>query len=243
LILKERDRLKATHEKAQAELQAALEAAQADLSRVQAQHERLASELDALRVEMTTQIALRDKALAKFAQTAETAQIHCSELQATIERQRNELRHLTAQAESRRVDDPPQADPPPRDAPKSAGTVGEYGQTRSRLRQVVSGLARRGARTPSPRQQAAALRKSAYFDADWYAATYPECGGPAKAAAHYLREGAFVGYDPSPAFSTIGYYQRNPDVAESDWAALAHYIAHGQSEGRAFDPLMASEQH
>lgn len=241
--LKERDSLKATHETAQAELQAALEAAQADLSRVQAQHERLVSELGALRDEMTTQIALRDTALAEFAQTAEAAEIHRSELQATVERQRNEVRHLTAQAESRRADDPPQADPPPKDAPESAGSAGELGQAPSRFRRVVSGLARRGAQTPNTRKQVAALRTSALFDADWYAATYPECGGPAKAAAHYLREGAFVGYDPSPAFSTIGYYQRNPDVAESDWAALAHYIAHGQSEGRAFEPLMASEGH
>ena len=90
---------------------------------------------------------------------------------------------------------------------------------------------------PSLRQQATALRQDPLFDSEWYAATYPDSGGADKAVEHYLREGAFVGNDPSPAFSTIGYYQRNPDVADSDWAALAHYIYHGKAERRKCEPF------
>ncbi|WP_420396356.1 hypothetical protein [Nioella sp.] len=86
------------------------------------------------------------------------------------------------------------------------------------------------------RHQASALARSRYFDANWYAARYPECDGPDKAATHYLLRGAFAGHDPGPDFHTKAYYSANPDVAEAGWPALAHYVLHGQAEGRRRGP-------
>jgi hypothetical protein len=86
------------------------------------------------------------------------------------------------------------------------------------------------------RHQANALSRSRYFDANWYAARYPECEGPDKAVTHYLLRGAFAGHDPGPDFQTNAYYSANPDVAEAGWPALAHYVLHGQAEGRRLGP-------
>jgi hypothetical protein len=86
------------------------------------------------------------------------------------------------------------------------------------------------------RQQASALASSRYFDANWYAARYPACGGPDKAVTHYLLCGAFAGHDPGPDFKSEAYYLANPDVAAAGWPALAHYVLHGQAEGRRLGP-------
>ncbi|WP_146636220.1 hypothetical protein [Nioella nitratireducens] len=82
------------------------------------------------------------------------------------------------------------------------------------------------------RRQVAALSASPLFDADWYAGHYPECGGPEKAAVHYLLKGAFAGHDPGPNFDTAAYYRANPDVAAAGWPALAHFVLHGETEDR-----------
>lgn len=82
------------------------------------------------------------------------------------------------------------------------------------------------------RRQAVVLSKSSLFDAGWYATHHPECGGPDNAVVHYLEKGAFAGHDPGPNFSTKAYYQANPDVAAEGWPALAHFLMHGQAEGR-----------
>lgn len=86
------------------------------------------------------------------------------------------------------------------------------------------------------RRQTAALSGSPLFDAQWYARRYPECGGAEKAAVHYLVTGAFAGNDPGPDFDTKAYYRANPDVAEAKWPALAHFVLHGQAEGRPQRP-------
>lgn len=80
-----------------------------------------------------------------------------------------------------------------------------------------------------------ALERSPLFDAQWYAHAHPECGGPEHACAHYLRYGALKGHDPGPDFETENYYAANPDVREAEWPALAHYLLHGQREGRNLD--------
>jgi len=78
------------------------------------------------------------------------------------------------------------------------------------------------------------LLRSPLFDAPWYAARtdLPEGTPPARAARHYLREGAFLGLDPGPAFVTLNYYLANRDVAEEGHPALLHYLRYGRREGR-----------
>lgn len=84
----------------------------------------------------------------------------------------------------------------------------------------------------SLRKQVMILETSELFDAHWYARHYPQCGGSAFAAIHYLRVGALKGYDPGPDFSTSDYYLANPDVAGARFPALAHYLLRGREEGR-----------
>ncbi len=87
------------------------------------------------------------------------------------------------------------------------------------------------------RRQAALLRASPLFDADWYAARYAEAiGAEHDAVLHYLLAGAREGLDPGPAFSTEAYQAANPDVAAAGLNPLAHYLAHGQAEGRPLGP-------
>lgn len=76
------------------------------------------------------------------------------------------------------------------------------------------------------------VRASGYFDAEWYARTYPEAGGPRAALAHFLQKGAALGHDPGPSFSTSAYLAANPDVREAGCNALIHYLRFGRNEGR-----------
>jgi hypothetical protein len=86
------------------------------------------------------------------------------------------------------------------------------------------------------RRQVAEVGRSEFFDADWYAARYPECGGAPFAAIHYLRTGAFEGHDPGPDFDTAAYLRANPDVTAARIPALAHYLLYGRAEGRRLRP-------
>ncbi len=86
------------------------------------------------------------------------------------------------------------------------------------------------------RRQVAVVEGSEFFDADWYAARHPDCGGAPFAAIHYLRTGAFEGLDPGPDFDTSAYLRANPDVAAARMPALAHYLLHGRAEGRRLRP-------
>ena len=167
--------------------------------------------------------------LAKRAEQAEAFEKRRQDLAATVERQRKELGLLTERLESLPADVPVKPEGDPGASPAPANTRG--------LRLLGWILKPRRSHTASVRKQVAELRKSEFFDSVWYAATYPQCASPAKAAEHYVREGAFIGNDPSPAFSTSAYYQRTPDVEESDWPALSHYLFYGKVEGRRFDPV------
>ncbi len=51
-------------------------------------------------------------------------------------------------------------------------------------------------------------------------------------ALHYLREGARLGLDPTPAFSTSHYLSDHPDVAAVGVNPFAHYLQEGRKEGR-----------
>lgn len=76
------------------------------------------------------------------------------------------------------------------------------------------------------------VRSSEYFDAEWYARTYPDVGSPRQALAHFLREGGANGLDPGPKFSTSAYLAANPDVREAGYNALVHFLRFGRQEGR-----------
>ncbi|OOG81128.1 hypothetical protein B0E41_18920, partial [Hydrogenophaga sp. A37] len=75
-----------------------------------------------------------------------------------------------------------------------------------------------------------------FFDGAWYLTAYPDVAAAgADAAEHYaLFGGRFEDRDPGPWFSTRTYLQDNPDVAQRELNALAHYETHGRHENRAF---------
>lgn len=73
---------------------------------------------------------------------------------------------------------------------------------------------------------------SSYFDEQWYRAQYDLQIGKHFCIGHYLRQGAKLGLDPSPYFSTSGYLEDNPDVAKAGINPLVHFLRYGQFEGR-----------
>ena len=76
------------------------------------------------------------------------------------------------------------------------------------------------------------IRSSGFFDAEWYAARYPEAGKPERALTHFLKNGAVTANDPGPDFCTRAYLAEYPDVAASGMNALLHYLRFGRFEGR-----------
>jgi HAD superfamily hydrolase (TIGR01549 family) len=78
------------------------------------------------------------------------------------------------------------------------------------------------------------LAASDLFDANWYAATYPDV---AKAGVnpihHYLRRGWIEGRTPSPRFDPNHYLKNNPDVARAGVNPLVHYLRCGIREDRS----------
>jgi hypothetical protein len=65
---------------------------------------------------------------------------------------------------------------------------------------------------------------NAYFDTTGYLTVYPD----------YDAWGWLEGRDPSTYWDTDLYLARNPDVAAAGINPLAHYLAYGRYEGRAF---------
>lgn len=85
------------------------------------------------------------------------------------------------------------------------------------------------------------IKQSELFDPAWYKARYHASTGiDDDPIVHYLRIGASLGFDPGPGFSTAGYLDANPDVAESDLNPLVHYLRHGRREGRSLSRLETS---
>ncbi|MBC9227312.1 glycosyltransferase [Aeromicrobium sp. 636] len=82
-----------------------------------------------------------------------------------------------------------------------------------------------------------AIRRSQYFDAEWYLATYPDVADlEMDPAEHYLRVGGRMLRDPGPEFSTSAYLALNRDVAKARMNALVHYELYGRSGGRHLAP-------
>ena len=216
-----------------------LEASEKRLHELEA---RMAQQVEELRLltarseEQVKRIGERDAALAEKARALEAAEKRQRDLEAQAARQREELRFLTKRANELR-----------KELERHSDEVGAIRKSTSwrltapirklksplgSLKAIARNRVGGGDAIPAPAQQATILRQSPLFDSDWYAARYPDCGGSEKAVEHYIAEGAFVGNDPGPNFDTVGYYDRNPDVADSGWPALSHYVFYGQAEGR-----------
>ncbi len=74
------------------------------------------------------------------------------------------------------------------------------------------------------------VKKSAFFDEEWYRA---ESGiGPREnAALHYVTIG-WEQWDPSERFSNESYFRRNPEVKGTGMCPLVHYLMYRQKERR-----------
>ena len=90
--------------------------------------------------------------------------------------------------------------------------------------------------TGVPARDIETIRQSAFFDAAWYLAQYPDVAAlDMDPAEHYLWLGAQLGRKPSPRFDGQAYLAANPDVAVTGVNPLLHYETIGRSEGRSGD--------
>ncbi|MFQ6553776.1 hypothetical protein AAD018_015670 [Aestuariibius insulae] len=82
-------------------------------------------------------------------------------------------------------------------------------------------LIRRG---PAEAQaEAARVRMSRFFDADWYLKTYPDVAAAGlDPALHYASSGHFEGRNPGPSVDTLRYVQKHPEVGASAVELLDH---------------------
>jgi glycosyltransferase involved in cell wall biosynthesis len=87
-------------------------------------------------------------------------------------------------------------------------------------------------RTPDLDKNVELVGASDYFDAAWYRSRYGDHIEREPPADHYLRQGAALGFDPGPLFSTVRYLADHPDVAREGMNPLVHFLRHGQFEGR-----------
>lgn len=86
----------------------------------------------------------------------------------------------------------------------------------------------------SLRRQIRALSRSGLFDADWYAAQYPQVRGSGlDPLSHYVVRGVEEGLRPNPLFDSRWYLDAYPDVGRSGLNPLYHYVLRGAAEGRA----------
>lgn len=76
------------------------------------------------------------------------------------------------------------------------------------------------------------IRYSYFFDEQWYRKKYMASTKDIEPAAHYLYHGYKDGNDPSPRFSTEGYFRLYIDILEGGINPLWHYEKHGKFEGR-----------
>lgn len=76
------------------------------------------------------------------------------------------------------------------------------------------------------------IRYSYYFDEHWYKNKYMSRKKGIEPALHYLDYGYKEGNDPSPRFSTQGYFNLYKDIPEGGMNPLWHYEKYGKFEGR-----------
>lgn len=78
-----------------------------------------------------------------------------------------------------------------------------------------------------------AIRKSNWFDGQWYLDIYPDIRtAKIDPAEHYLTTGWKENRNPSSKFDTAYYLRSNPDITQSGLNPLWHFIAFGSKEGR-----------
>ena len=83
------------------------------------------------------------------------------------------------------------------------------------------------------RNHARILEVSPYFDASWYASTYPDViAAGYQPSVHYVRHGFAQQREPSRYFDAAWYSDINQDVADNRQNPLLHYILFGEAEGR-----------
>lgn len=82
-------------------------------------------------------------------------------------------------------------------------------------------------------RDAALIRASPLFDANWYLARNPDvAAADMDPALHYARFGGVEARDPSPEFSGRWYLETYPDVRAAGVNPLVHYLRKGRQEGR-----------
>ncbi|WP_233880368.1 class I SAM-dependent methyltransferase [Paraburkholderia flagellata] len=108
---------------------------------------------------------------------------------------------------------------------------GTKARVRRRLRRIVARL-RMGAVRPNDLRAAEILRRSIFFDRNWYLKTNADVASSGlDPVVHYLKFGAVEGRQPSPWFSGTDYLERNQDLG-AHVNPLLHYIECGRNEGR-----------
>src|ERR1022692_4168771 len=81
------------------------------------------------------------------------------------------------------------------------------------------------------------IAQSGLFDVAWYLSQNPDIATHgADPIAHYLKQGALEGRDPSRTFSSQWYLEQNPDVRAAGFNPLVHYLRFGATEGRMPSP-------
>jgi len=113
-----------------------------------------------------------------------------------------------------------------------ASTASPAASVPRRLARLV--LRRRRTASDDRELVADTLRRSTWFDPDWYLGQYRDVAESGMdPVIHYLDHGASEGRDPGPGFSTSYYLEVNRDVADAGMNPLHHFLLHGLAEGRA----------
>jgi O-antigen biosynthesis protein len=112
-------------------------------------------------------------------------------------------------------------------------------QSRSLAAKISSGI---DAIVRPSSSKLAVLRKSIYFDADWYLSTYKDVASSGMdPAIHYIEYGAQEGRDPGPFFSTRDYQAKFPQTADGGQNPLLHSISPAWLRSRMPRPLKPIE--
>lgn len=83
----------------------------------------------------------------------------------------------------------------------------------------------------------ATIAASGLFDAHYYRQSHPDVTGDDMALIrHYVRRGAYAGYNPHPLFDSAYYLRQNYDVQKRRQNPLFHFCRFGAAEGRKPHP-------
>jgi len=86
--------------------------------------------------------------------------------------------------------------------------------------------------TPLTAADRTLILDSGLFDAGWYLLHTPELDSGEDPLEHFLTNGLHRDLSPGPAFDAAFYLNDNPDVADSGFNSLLHYLRFGRAEGR-----------